>query len=39
MKWEQLNEVQQIEIDKDAFLSFDTQKVSILTGVIIPTII
>lgn len=26
MKWNQLNEVQQIEIDKDGFLSFDAQK-------------
>ncbi|HDR4423226.1 TPA: hypothetical protein QCP59_004065 [Bacillus cereus] len=26
LKWDQLNEVQQIEIDKDAFLSFDAQK-------------
>ncbi|MBJ7996539.1 hypothetical protein E0M27_03355 [Bacillus mycoides] len=26
MKWDQLNEVQQIEIDKDVFLSFDAQK-------------
>ena len=39
LKWEQLNKVQQIEIDKDGFLSFDAQKVSILTGVTIPTII
>lgn len=26
MKWNQLNEVQQIEIDKDGFLSFDAKK-------------
>ena len=26
LKWDQLNEVQQIEIDKDGFLSFDAQK-------------
>ncbi|MEW9579149.1 hypothetical protein U9K47_28175 [Bacillus toyonensis] len=26
MKWDKLNEVQQIEIDKDGFLSFDAQK-------------
>ncbi|MFD6510784.1 hypothetical protein [Bacillus sp. NPDC060175] len=26
MTWDQLNEVQQIEIDKDGFLSFDAQK-------------
>lgn len=26
MKWDQLNEVRQIEIDKDGFLSFDAQK-------------
>ncbi|MED0932076.1 hypothetical protein P4T29_10655 [Bacillus mobilis] len=26
LKWDQLNEVQQIEIDKDGFLSFDTHK-------------
>ncbi|HDR8070712.1 MULTISPECIES: hypothetical protein [Bacillus cereus group] len=26
MKWNQLNEVQKIEIDKDGFLSFDAQK-------------
>ncbi len=35
MKWDKLNEVQQIEIDKDGFLSFDAQKVLILTAVII----
>ncbi|ENQ3106151.1 hypothetical protein SAMN04488168_11494 [Bacillus sp. 491mf] len=26
MKWDKLNEVQQIEVDKDGFLSFDAQK-------------
>ncbi|UYX49916.1 hypothetical protein M3Y14_15060 [Bacillus thuringiensis] len=32
MKWDQLNEVQQIEIDKDGFLSFDAQKSFNISG-------
>ncbi|QWH12654.1 hypothetical protein EXW38_15370 [Bacillus mycoides] len=32
MTWDQLNEVQQIEIDKDGFLSFDAQKSFNISG-------
>ncbi|MGE6401210.1 hypothetical protein [Bacillus cereus] len=32
MNWDQLNEVQQIEIDKDGFLSFDAQKSFNISG-------
>ncbi len=32
MKWDQLNEVQQIEIDKDGYLSFDAQKSFNISG-------